>query len=81
MVDLDDTATFRFPTFIDGGLDPQFSADGTMLMYRSEKELSNAIYIMDMETGNIFFYMDMSLNSVLYRVSVSVVLMLRMPLH
>jgi TolB protein len=61
MVDLDDTATFRFPTFIDGGLDPQFTADGTSLMYRSEKELSNAIYIMDMVTGETFPISDGSL--------------------
>lgn len=61
MVDLDDTATFRFPTFIDGGLDPQFTADGSMLMYRSEKELSNAIYIMDMATGETFPISDGSL--------------------
>ncbi|HRE12142.1 MAG TPA: hypothetical protein PK605_11255 [Ignavibacteria bacterium] len=61
MVDLDDTASFRFPTFIDGGLDPQFSADGTMLMYRSEKDENNAIYIMEMETGETFPISDGSL--------------------
>ena len=61
MIDLDDTSTFRFPTFIDGGLDPQFSADGTMLMYRSEKDLNNAIYIMDMATGETFPISDGSL--------------------
>ncbi len=61
MIDLKDTATFRFPTFIDGGLDPQFSADGSMLMYRSEKDLNNAIYIMDMESGESFAISDGSL--------------------
>lgn len=61
MVDLDDTASFRLPTFIDGGLDPVFSADGTMLMYRSEKEESNAIYIMDMASGESFLISDGSL--------------------
>ncbi len=61
MVDIDDTSTFRFPIFIDGGLDPVFSADGSMLMYRSEKEESNAIYIMDMASGESFSISDGSL--------------------
>jgi len=61
MVDLDDTASFRFPTFIDGGLDPQFSDDGTMLMYRSEKDENNALYIMDLTTGESFPVSDGSL--------------------
>ena len=61
MIDLDDTATFRFPTFIDGGLDPQFTSDGSLMMYRSEKDESNAIYIMDMVTGETFPISDGSL--------------------
>ncbi len=61
MIDLDDTATYRFPTFIDGGLDPQFTSDGSLLMYRSEKDESNAIYIMDMATGETFPISDGSL--------------------
>src|SRR5262245_8832124 len=48
MVDLDDTSTFQFPTFIDGGIDPMFSPDGNSLMYRSEREESNNLYIMDL---------------------------------
>ncbi|KXK41019.1 MAG: WD40-like Beta Propeller [Chlorobi bacterium OLB5] len=61
MIDLDDTATFRFPNFIDGGIDHQFSADGTMLMYRSEKEENNAVYIMDLVSGEVFPISDGSL--------------------
>lgn len=61
MIDLDDTSSFRFPTFIDGGLDPQFSSDGTLLMYRSEKDLDNAIYIMDIASGESFQISDGSL--------------------
>lgn len=61
MIDLDDTATYRFPTFIDGGLDPQFTSDGSLLMYRSEKDESNAIYIMDLATGETFPISDGSL--------------------
>jgi len=61
MVNLDDTSTFRFSSFIDGGIDPVFSEDGTMLMYRSEKDENNAIYIMDMITGESFPISDGSL--------------------
>ncbi len=61
MIDLADTSTFRFPTFIDGGLDPVISADGTMLMYRSERDLNNAIYIMDIASGESFPISDGSL--------------------
>jgi TolB protein len=61
MVDLNDTATFSFPTFVDGGIDPIFSSDGTMLMYRSEKDEYNAIYIMDMDSGESYAVSDGSL--------------------
>jgi len=60
-IDIQDTSTYRFPAFIDGGLDPVFSADGTMLMYRSERDENNAIYIMDQVTGESFFISDGSL--------------------
>lgn len=61
MVNLDDTSTFRFPVFVDGGVDPHFSPDGKSLMYRSERELSNNIYIMDIESGEQFVVSDGSL--------------------
>jgi TolB protein len=61
MVDLADTGSFTFPTFIDGGLDPVFSKDGGLLMYRSEKDENNAIYITDMATGESFPISDGSL--------------------
>ncbi len=61
VVDLADTSTFRFPMFLDGGIDPVFSADGTMLMYRSEKEEENNIYIMDVATSESFVVSDGSL--------------------
>lgn len=61
MVDLDDTSSFRFPTFIDGGIDHQFSKDGSLLMYRSEKEENNAVYVMELETGETFSVSDGSL--------------------
>lgn len=61
MVNLEDTATFRFPMFIDGGLDPIFSSDGKSLLYRSEKDMSNALYVMDFETGESFEVSDGSL--------------------
>jgi Tol biopolymer transport system component len=50
MIDLNDTSTFRFPTFIDGGTDQAFSSDGKYLLYRSEKLENNAIYILDLST-------------------------------
>lgn len=61
MIDLADTASFRFPTFLDGGLDPVISADGSMLMYRSERDENNAIYIMDIATYESFPISDGSL--------------------
>ena len=61
MIDLEDTASLRFPEFLDGGLDPVVSSDGTMLMYRSERDENNAIYIMDMGTGESFAISDGSL--------------------
>lgn len=61
VVDLADTGTYRFPMFLDGGIDPVFSDDGTMLMYRSEKEEENNVYIMDMATGESFVVSDGSL--------------------
>ncbi len=61
MIDLTDTSTFRFPTFLDGGIDPDVSADGSMLMYRSERDENNAIYIMELESGESFPISDGSL--------------------
>lgn len=62
MVDLNDTATFRFPVFIDGGSDHAISPDGKMLIYRSEKEENNAVYVTDIETGESFSISDGSLS-------------------
>ena len=53
--------SLRSSTFLDGGLDPVFSEDGNSLMYRSEKEENNAIYIMDLTTGESFPISDGSL--------------------
>lgn len=61
MVDLADTGTYRSPMFLDGGIDPVFSEDGTMLMYRSEKEEENNVYIMDVASGESFVVSDGSL--------------------
>lgn len=61
MVDLNDTSTFRFPTFVDGGIDPMFSSDGTMLLYRSEKDEYNAIYLMELDSGESYAVSDGSL--------------------
>lgn len=61
MVDLDDTSSFRFPAFIDGGVDPMFSPDGMTLLYRSERELSNNLYIMDLTSGEQYVISDGSL--------------------
>jgi TolB protein len=63
MVDLDDTSTFRFPKFIDGGIDPVFSPDGLYLLYRSEKNFDNAIYIMDLSTDSSYAISDGSLST------------------
>ena len=63
MINLEDTSTFRFPAFIDGGVDPHFSPDGKSLLYRSERELSNNVYIMDLESGEQFVISDGSLST------------------
>jgi TolB protein len=60
-VNIEDTSTYRFPIFLDGGIDPLFSSDGTMLMYRSERDEDNAIYIMEMDTRESFPISDGSL--------------------
>ncbi len=62
MVSLEDTSTFRFPIFIDGGSDPVFSPDGSFLMYRSEKDENNAIYITDINSSESFSVSDGSLS-------------------
>jgi len=62
MITIDDTTSYRFPSFIDGGSDAVFSPDGTLLMYRSEKEDNNAIYITDMSSGESFSVSDGSLS-------------------
>lgn len=63
MVDLDDTTTFTFPKFIDGGTDPVFSPDGKYLMYRSEKNDGNAIYILDIAADQSYPISDGSLST------------------
>ncbi|MCX7877136.1 MAG: DPP IV N-terminal domain-containing protein [Ignavibacteria bacterium] len=63
MIDLDDTSTFRLPVFIDGGLDPVFSPDGSLLMYRSEKDEDNNIYIYEIATGESYPISDGSLST------------------
>ncbi|MCI0448907.1 MAG: hypothetical protein L0Y79_03860 [Chlorobi bacterium] len=63
MVDLDDTATFHFPLFVDGGIDPHFSPDGKSIIYRSERDQYNAVYIMDLETQLQFPVSDGSLST------------------
>ena len=63
IVDLDDTATFQFPVFIDGGIDPHFSPDGKSIIYRSERDQYNAVYIMDIESGLQFAISDGSLST------------------
>ncbi len=63
MVDLDDTSTFSFPKFIDGGTNPWFSPDGKLLVYRSEKNDDNAIFIMDLTTDSSFVVSDGSLST------------------
>jgi len=63
MVNLDDTSTFRFPTFIDGGINPVFSYDGNLLVYRAEKNDDNAIFIMDIGSGESGPISDGSMSS------------------
>lgn len=63
MIDLEDTNTFRFPKFIDGGGDPHFSSDGEYLLYHSEKNDDNAIYILDLQTDSSFSINDGSLST------------------
>ena len=63
MIDLDDSSTFTFPKFIDGGTDPVFSPDGRYLMYRSEKNDNNAVYILDIQTDESFPISDGSLST------------------
>jgi TolB protein len=63
MVNLDDSTSFSFPVFIDGGSDAQFSPDGNSLMYRSERDQNNAVYIMDLTTGEQFPVSDGSLST------------------
>lgn len=63
MVNLDDTATFRFPKFIDGGINPYFSPDGKYLIYRCEKNDDNAIFLTDLETDSSYSVSDGSLST------------------
>jgi TolB protein len=63
MIDLDDSASFRLPKFIDGGTDPVFSPDGLYLLYQSEKNLDNAIYVIDLETDSSISINDGSLST------------------
>ena len=63
MVDLNDTSTFRFPKFIDGGTNPHFSPDGRFLIYRAEKNDDNAIFIMDITTDSAYSVSDGSLST------------------
>jgi Tol biopolymer transport system component len=63
MIDLNDSSTFRFPKFVDGGTDPVFSPDGRYLMYRSEKNDNNAVYILDIKTDESFPISDGSLST------------------
>lgn len=63
LIDLDDSTTFTFPKFIDGGTDPVFSPDGRYLMYRSEKNDNNAIYILDIQSDQSFPISDGSLST------------------
>jgi YD repeat-containing protein len=63
MIDLEDSSTFTFPKFIDGGTDPVFSSDGRYLMYRSEKMDNNAVYILDIQSDDSFPISDGSLST------------------
>lgn len=62
MVDLNDTSTFRFPTFVDGGADAVFSPDGKYLLFRSEKMEDNAIWILDFSTNESYIISDGSMS-------------------
>lgn len=63
MIDLDDTGTFSFPKFIDGGTNANFSSDGMYLLYRSEKNDDNAIFIMDLSTDSSTAISDGSMST------------------
>jgi len=63
MVNLDDTSTFHFPVYIDGGQNAVFSSDGKSLLYRSEKEDNNAIFITDLQSGESYPVSDGSLST------------------
>jgi TolB protein len=63
IVDLDDTASFRSPKFIDGGTNPHFSNDGRYLVYRAEKNDDNAIFLMDLTTDSSYNISDGSLST------------------
>ncbi|HEY3252154.1 MAG TPA: DPP IV N-terminal domain-containing protein [Ignavibacteria bacterium] len=62
MVNLEDSSTYRFPAFIDGGSDASFSPDGRLLIYRSEKDENNAIYITELDSSESFAISDGSLS-------------------
>ncbi len=62
MINLDDSASYSHPVFIDGGSDPVFSPDGFYMMYRSEKGESNAIYITDLISSESYPVSDGSLS-------------------
>lgn len=63
MIDLEDSSTYTFPKFVDGGTDPVFSPDGRYLMYRSEKMDNNAVYILDIQSDDSFPISDGSLST------------------
>ncbi|MGH2576127.1 MAG: hypothetical protein ACRDFC_10555 [Ignavibacteria bacterium] len=63
LIDLDDSSGLPSPKFIDGGIDPVFSEDGNYLLYRSEKNEDNAIYITDLETDSSDMISDGSLSA------------------
>ncbi len=63
MIDLEDTSTFTFPKFVDGGTDPVFSPDGKYLLYRSEKNDNNAVYVLDIVSDESYPISDGSLST------------------
>jgi len=63
VVDLDDTGTFRFPKFIDGGNFASFSPDGKSLLFHSEKDDENSIFITDLQTDSSEVVSDGSLST------------------
>lgn len=63
LIDLRDSASYGFPKFIDGGTDPVFSPDGLYLLYRSEKNLNNAIYLTELSTDSSEMVSDGSLST------------------